>query len=227
VEHKKAEKITKPVKTETSEQEDIDRKIKYYYGEQSTSGDRVKSGSYEKSVADFMPGSLRKEVKPTHKWNKWIWIPSVLLFLIICCFGLYLFCSPVNKMMNNWFCSRVTKVPEEVVIPNDTAVVDTASVAKPVDSLQILFDSPRVFTKFIGSERLRGGSRLTQMAKRYYGASDFWVYIYEANKDRFSDPDKIPAHSLIKIPKVDPRLIDANNPRCINKARELHDLYVK
>jgi len=129
--------------------------------------------------------------------------------------------------VNNWFIPTTKQIAETVVIPIDTTSVDTTNVKKPVDSLQILFDSPRVFTKFIASERLHSGSRLTKMAKRYYGTSDFWVYIYEANKDRFSDPDKIPAHSLIRIPKVDPRLIDASNPRCIKKARELHDLYVK
>jgi hypothetical protein len=52
------------------------------------------------------------------------------------------------------------------------------------------------------------------------------VYIYEANKERIKNPDMIPIGTLIKIPKVDARLLDAQNPKVMSKARELHDLYV-
>jgi nucleoid-associated protein YgaU len=120
-----------------------------------------------------------------------------------------------------------TQKIETVVIPKDSIVTDLLSAQQPIDSLQILFDTPRVYPEFIASERIVQGSRLARMSERYYGTSDFWVYIYEANMDRFDDPDQIPTGSLIRIPKLDPRLIDASNPRCINKAKELHDLYVK
>ena len=70
------------------------------------------------------------------------------------------------------------------------------------------------------------GSRLTRISERYYGTRDFWVYIYEANKERIKNPDMIPIGTLIKIPKVDARLLDAQNPKVMSKARELHDLYV-
>jgi hypothetical protein len=100
-------------------------------------------------------------------------------------------------------------------------------VQEPVDSLQLLFDNPRVYTEFIASEQINAGSRLTIMSKKYYGTKDFWVYIYEANKERIQNPDNIEMGTLIRIPKVDPRLIDASNPRCIQKALELHDEYVK
>ena len=108
--------------------------------------------------------------------------------------------------------------------------IDSVKASEPqkevVDSLQILFNQPRVYTEFLGSERIKEGSMLTHFAKRYYGQKEFWVYIYEANKDHLSHPDRIPMGTLIRVPKVDKRLIDANNPRCMDKAKELHDLYV-
>jgi len=100
-------------------------------------------------------------------------------------------------------------------------------VKKSVDSLQLMLDGPRIYKKFIGSERITSGSRLTLMSKKYYKKSDFWVYIYEANKANIPNPDHIAAGTLIQIPKLDPRLIDVSNPKCIKKALELHDLYVK
>ena len=141
---------------------------------------------------------------------------------------------------------------EIVVVPKTKQVVDSISdsIAKPnvgpaavkplvksiekpipvkklVDSLQLMLDGPRVYKKFIGSERITSGSRLTLMSKKYYKKSDFWVYIYEANKANIPNPDHIAAGTLIQIPKLDPRLIDVSNPKCIKKALDLHDLYVK
>jgi nucleoid DNA-binding protein len=100
-------------------------------------------------------------------------------------------------------------------------------VKKTVDSLQLMLDGPRVYKKFIGSDPITSGSRLTLMSKKYYNKSDFWVYIYEANKANIPNPDHIAAGTLIQIPKLDARLIDASNPKCMKKALELHDLYVK
>ena len=115
------------------------------------------------------------------------------------------------------------KLPEVDTLPKVVAPEKTVS---PVDSLDILLTKPRVYTEFIGSERIVEGSRLTRISERYYGTRDFWVYIYEANQERIKNPDMIPIGTLIKIPKVDARLLDAQNPKVMSKARELHDLYV-
>jgi hypothetical protein len=97
---------------------------------------------------------------------------------------------------------------------------------KNAESLKKLFDGPRVYTSFLGTEKINEGSRLTWISAKYYGLKDFWVYIYEANKSLIENPDRIPTGIEIKIPKLDKRLIDKNNPLCLQKAKELHDLYV-
>lgn len=185
-------------------------------------------------------------VKPRRRSKKWLWI-SLAGVIVLAFIGLYLFFPPVNKIGNDLvagagsgisnvvgsikriFITEPKKAPvtETVVIPKDTAVVDTMETKEPVDSLQLLFDNPRVYDEFIGTEQINAGSRLTVMSKKYYGSKDFWVYIYEANKERIQNPDNIEMGTLIRIPKLDPRLIDASNPRCIQKALELHDKYVK
>lgn len=108
----------------------------------------------------------------------------------------------------------------------DTIVTVPVS-AEPVDSLQLLFDQPRTYTEFIDTEKVIPGSRLTRIAERHYGVKEFWVYIYEANMDKFDSPDYVKPGTVLKIPKLDPRLADKNNPRCMEYARELHDRYVQ
>ena len=190
-----------------------------------------------------------ENIKPVRKRRIWLWV-VILLFLLSGLGSLfYLYSSDsefsnkyslakisenisISDMLNTvtkWFApaSKPVLKPVTIVIPKDTSSVDSISEIQPVDSLQILFDNPRVYSDFIASERITSGNRLTIISKRYYRSKDFWVYIYEANKERISDPDNIAVGTLIRIPKLDPRLIDASNPRCIQKAKELHDIYVK
>ena len=181
-----------------------------------------------------------------NKKRTWLWVFLILLVGLGALTGLYFMYPPmkvaidkitvkvqsseVGNKITSWFTpkSKQVDVPETFVIPKDTSAMDSISEeVAPVDSLQLLFDNPRVYTEYIGSESIHNGSRLTNMAKRYYGSKDFWVYIYEANRENITDPDHIPVGTIIKIPKLDSKLIDTTNERCIQKAKELHDLYVK
>ncbi len=112
-------------------------------------------------------------------------------------------------------------------LQSDSLSTDNAAKPAPIDSLQLLFDTPRNFSEFIASEEVRDGSRMTRISERHYGAKEFWVYIYEANRNLLNHPDDITRGMVLKIPRVDPRLIDKNNPRCIEYAIELHDKYLK
>jgi hypothetical protein len=124
-----------------------------------------------------------------------------------------------------------TPYSEEPVVTDsllsDSLTTDNAVKPAPIDSLQLLFDTPRNFSEFIASEEVRDGSRMTRISERHYGAKEFWVYIYEANRNLLNHPDDITRGMVLKIPRVDPRLIDKNNPRCIEYAVELHDKYLK
>lgn len=198
-----------------------------------------------------------KTLNKPRKGRKRYILLGVKVFLAAFVLSLYFYFPPATRFMNNVFSqanslfihyrenlsmtkmmNSVTKIvtpepkpatPEQVmvVVPKDTLDSLTQMAPEPVDSLQLLFDNPRVYDEFIATERIVRGSRLTRMSERYYGAPDFWVYIYEANMDNLSHPDSIVAGTLIRIPKLDPRLIDECNPRSVAKAKELHDLYVK
>jgi len=117
----------------------------------------------------------------------------------------------------------------KIALPETTNEPDTIAETQPgapVDSFLIVFNKRRNYNEFLGEEAVTEGTRLTNIAQHYYGKKEFWVYIYEANRDNIVHPDRITPGTVVKIPKVDPRIIDKKNPRCLEKVRELHDIYV-
>ena len=134
-------------------------------------------------------------------------------------------------------------VQESVVLTNDTAVeiVDTvqyneqdtafddAPETKAETSIEQtdIFNTPRVYTRFLDTIQMPKDSRLTLISLKYYGHRDFWVYIYEANQSRIPNPNVIVPGTTLYIPKVNGVLIDSSNPQAIKYARELHDKFVK
>jgi len=132
--------------------------------------------------------------------------------------------TPEQEAFKNDTINKIT-LPDSVFEPEQT-VEQQPSTPVEVDSLQQLFDSRREYNEFLGEEAISEGTRLTNIAQHYYGKKEFWVYIYEANRDNIVHPDRITPGTIVKIPKVDSRLIDKKNPRCLQKAKELHDLYV-
>jgi nucleoid DNA-binding protein/nucleoid-associated protein YgaU len=120
----------------------------------------------------------------------------------------------------------VTIVPEPELVP-DTIVLNEVAEAEPIDSLQLLFDTPREYNEFLTNEKVVPGSRLTRIAERHYGVKLFWVFIYEANKSKIPDPENLPVGILLRIPKLNPVLADQNNERCMNYLLDLQHKYLK
>ena len=65
------------------------------------------------------------------------------------------------------------------------------------------------------------GGRLTLLALKYYGNKIFWVYIFEANKEKYPNPEFIPAGALLTIPQPSEYGINNNDQKSLSKAAEL------
>jgi nucleoid-associated protein YgaU len=50
------------------------------------------------------------------------------------------------------------------------------------------------------SYTVQSGDTLSKIAKQFYGNANAYMKIFEANKDQLSDPDKIKAGQVLKIP---------------------------
>jgi nucleoid DNA-binding protein len=112
--------------------------------------------------------------------------------------------------------------------PLSQAIQSKPAVAKPVTPQTTNadpFKQPRTYKETLATETFHEGSRLTLMSLKYYGNKLFWVYIYEANKNKIPNPDVISAGTRIVIPKLNPKLIDLHNPQCLIQASALQTAY--
>lgn len=122
-------------------------------------------------------------------------------------------------------------IPAPPAIHTDTSTaVKPEKKAEPAASKEPeptkdVFSSPRVYKEFMATEIAQEGTWLTMLSLKYYGHKLFWVYIYEANKDKLHNPEILPPGTKIRIPKLDPRLIDKYDGRCFRQASALQTLY--
>ena len=61
---------------------------------------------------------------------------------------------------------------------------------------------------------------LSKMATKHYGKPDFWVYIYEENRDKISDPNNVNPGTVVVIPPASKYGIDASDKASIDRARK-------
>ena len=122
-----------------------------------------------------------------------------------------------------------TSQPDFEPVKAESPVEDESIAVRQsqVDALEQLFNQPRSYQEYIATEEVIPGSRLTRIAERHYGVKEFWVYIYEANRDVLSSPAMIAPGMLLKIPRLNPVLADEDNPKCIEYALQLQEKYLK
>ncbi|MCQ2350635.1 MAG: HU family DNA-binding protein [Paludibacteraceae bacterium] len=122
--------------------------------------------------------------------------------------------------------SDIIAVPDTEIVAEDTTVVAEQQVEEPAKfdinsyNYKMAMDAPvREVVTVID------GSRLTMVAFRAYGSKDFWVYVYDANRDVLRRPSDIAKGMELKIADLPAELVDPNNPECIEKAKELAEKY--
>lgn len=101
----------------------------------------------------------------------------------------------------------------------------TPSVTQPVVSSQIEPEValPRKLEKIILPE----GKTLRLLAEDLFGDREFWVYIYLENRDRISNPNKVPSGIELVLPDTSVYSIDATAPQSVVKAKLLGDKMLK
>jgi nucleoid DNA-binding protein/nucleoid-associated protein YgaU len=76
-------------------------------------------------------------------------------------------------------------------------------------------------SNIIANVQIKRGDRLNLIALDYYGNKLFWVYIYEHNKAKITNPNSIPVGLELEIPAKSVYDIDANDPASVRKASVL------
>lgn len=142
-----------------------------------------------------------------------------VIILILLLLGAYFF---LRSQLTSWVESLLQPQPTttELVEPEQTAkpvATDTTGIAEineaePADSVKSERDNTETITtpepenvlyeELITIEPMHEASRLTWMSKRYYGSKAYWPYLYDANRDRISNPNQITVGTPIRVPKL-------------------------
>ena len=175
------------------------------------------------------------------KSNKtFIAIIIVLVFVILCLAAYIMIPNIEGKLMGLFKPALKESNFEVVAVPADSiSVKDSISVEvveEPVkDELptqpMISVDNytPSIAKNAPTREVVTviDGSRLTMVAYRAYGHKAFWVYVYDANRDRLKSPSAVEKGMELRIPDLPKSLVNSKDQRCLDKAYELARKYDK
>ena len=173
------------------------------------------------------PRDDRQESKPFRPWMT-IGI-TMIIFAILLIFA-YIFLQHKIEQWVDTISNRTEHLQQvETDGENDNWSLTDAEdfqASGEADELQAEA-APRVYTRFITTEKLPAGSRLAWLAYKYYGNKDLWVFIYEANKDRLKNPSRILIGTKVRVPVLDDNLKDTSNPETQRIIRQLEQEYLQ
>lgn len=149
----------------------------------------------------------------------WLWIVIPLVVVLMMALLLWFFVFGREERTQ----CPVATPPSSITAPvEETPAIDTVA---PIDSVTPPADTtaqPEILT----TVTLGAGDYLARYARRYLGRSEYWIYIYLANKEQIKDPDNIPLGTEIKIPTPQSVGITGNEEVDLAEAKRLiHDYY--
>ena len=149
----------------------------------------------------------------------WLWIVIPLVVVLMMALLLWFFVFGREERTQR----PVATPPSSITAPvEETPAIDTVA---PIDSVTPPADTtaqPEILT----TVTLGAGDYLARYARRYLGRSEYWIYIYLANKEQIEDPDNIPLGTEIKIPTPQSLGITGNEEADLSEAKRLiHDYY--
>lgn len=180
-----------------------------------------------------------KVVKSKPRSKAWRYIYAFLMIAIIVLLISLLVDNDVFSSLKNFYEEKLApkqkvniEVLDELSEPSKdeavTEIVEDAEGESEQEKQQVTEDKTDYdLSEVLTTERVKSGSRLAQISYRHYGVREFWVYIFEANRDKLDTPDDLAVGMELIIPKLDYSIGDVNNPQCIEKAKLLQDVYSK
>lgn len=155
--------------------------------------------------------------------KRWYVVFALGLFVLIAAFlfiGGYL--DKIPQYIEAYTSQPADSIKEEPVLPIDS-IGSVDSLALKVDSAAIASDGikvePSVTPENIGEETIRSGHTLRNISLQYYGHKSFWVYIYEANRDKIANPNNVPLGTKLVIPSLNNYGIDPKEPKDLEIAK--------
>ena len=176
-------------------------------------------------VKPVIPAEPEKPKKKKYHFVRDLLICVLILLLLL--LGGYFF---LRSQLSGWIESMLQpKTPTEQVEPvavdsvaEETKVSDVDLIPEgDIPQQQILDEFLAIsgdlemeeeeegpYSDLITTENMHEGSRLTWMAKRFYGDKKYWPYLYDANRDYIVNPSNIDVGTPIRVPRLTAEQLD-------------------
>lgn len=105
-------------------------------------------------------------------------------------------------------------------ITSDTPTATPESNAEPKSESKASSPVPAQPAAEPVKDTVKAGYLLHDMAKKHYGNKCFWVYIYEENKAKISNPNRVSPGLVLVIPPAEKYGINASNSASVKAANE-------
>ena len=163
---------------------------------------------------------------PTKKKRRCVfpYILVIILLLLLFFGAYYFFRAQISTWIDRFVAQDTTAViaePQEVeqqevvisegTISQEQILAEFLQASGELDDLDEVGGQELKYAGLITIEPMHEASRLTWMAKRYYGAKIYWPYLYDANRDRLKDPNMIQTGTPIRVPKLTAAQRDTTN----------------
>lgn len=113
-----------------------------------------------------------------------------------------------------------TDTPATVTLVSDSAILAATDSADKSVAASVV-ESP-VAAQAV-TDTLSKGEFLTTLSLRHYGHKAFWVYIFDANREKIPNPDNVEAGTVLIIPPRERYGIDAADSVSVQKALGIAD----
>lgn len=171
------------------------------------------------------------------------YILGILTGMLLTCVAVYFLYPPLSftddeeliwEEIDDNSTDEIPTSTESALESTDTQQTSTNSQTTPVANVSTIQTPPQSASNTTNSPSNLGTSNkvitdtvsrtnyLAIMARKYYGNTEFWVYIYKENEAKLGNPDRVPAGTVVVIPPASKYGIDANDPESIKRAKKLN-----
>lgn len=155
--------------------------------------------------------NVRDEKRKSFVWG---FLGGIVTFIVIGCIAIAICDSCFGDFIP--YIAENEKAEGVAVVNNAIDTVNVKPDTMEQKNIEPVKDIPKIIT-----DTVRVNYYLTKMSRKYYGRYEFWVYIYEENKDKIKNPNKVAPGLVVVIPPAEKYGIDKNSEESVSKANKL------
>ena len=111
--------------------------------------------------------------------------------------------------------SKSNKISQDQILAEFLAVSGELDDVSPAEGQELNYAGWKTI------EPIHEGSRLAWMAKVHYGSKIYWPYLFDANRDKFTDPNDIETGTPIRVPELTAAQLDTTNVQTMETLNRL------